>query len=384
MAISVLVFVGFYLPGYKAGGPIKTVRNMTDELNAEYRFFIVTRDRDLGEKKPYAGILKSRWTKVGKTRVMYISDDFCYATSIVGIIKKTRAQFIHLNSFFSIKFGLIPLVVARIFRPDIVVIMGPRGEFSQGALGLKGLKKKFFILCFKIFRLDKGLIWHASSGFEAADVRRVIGCDAKIRVAMDIPSKNNGGDLTSKIEGEPLRVIFLSRISAKKNLLGALHVLQRVNCAVVFDVYGPIEDDFYWAECLLEAKKLPSDVVFNYAGSLIPEAVPRTMAGYHLFFLPTLGENYGHVIAEALYVGLPVLIADTTPWRGLDKKSLGWDLPLNAVDAFVRCIQKCYEKPRLEYDEWREDIRNWASKNIGGDDVLRQNKNLFIHSDEIP
>lgn len=380
MTISVLVFAGFFLPGYKAGGPIKTIQNMVNELSAECRFLIVTRDKDLGEKNPYVGVFRNKWKKVGKARVVYISDGFCYAAAVLKIIRKTNAQFIHLNSFFSIKFGLIPLIVARILRPDILIILGPRGEFSQGALGLKALKKKLFIRCFKILGLHGNLIWHASSEFEAADVQRVIGCAAEIRVAMDISSKNSGGEFIKRIEGEPLRVIFLSRISEKKNLIGAFRVLQRVSCDVVFDVYGPIEDDSYWAQCLLEAKKLPSNVVFKYAGSLRPEAVPRTMADYHLFFLPTLGENYGHVIAEALYVGLPVLVGNTTPWRELDKNSLGWDLSLDAVDDFVCCIQKCYEKPPLEYDEWRGRIRNWASENIGGRDVLRQNKNLFIRS----
>ena len=52
------------------------------------------------------------------------------------------------------------------------------------------------------------------------------------------------------------------------------------------------------------------------------------MAANDLFFLPTRGENFGHVIAEALSVGTPVLISDQTPWRKLAAVGLGHDLPL--------------------------------------------------------
>src|SRR3546814_17574361 len=38
-----------------------------------------------------------------------------------------------------------------------------------------------------------------------------------------------------------------------------------------------------------------------------------------------LGENYGHVIAEALEAGLRLLISDQTPWRGLAEAGVGHD-----------------------------------------------------------
>ena len=34
---------------------------------------------------------------------------------------------------------------------------------------------------------------------------------------------------------------------------------------------------------------------------------------YDLLFLPTKGENFGHVILESMSAGTPVLISDTTP-----------------------------------------------------------------------
>ena len=52
----ILTPAGYYLPGYKAGGPITTLANMVERLGEEFSFRIATRDRDLGDTKPYSGI----------------------------------------------------------------------------------------------------------------------------------------------------------------------------------------------------------------------------------------------------------------------------------------------------------------------------------------
>ncbi len=51
-----LVFISFYLPGFKAGGPIKTIQNMVTQLDGDLDFCIVTRDRDLGDTEAYSSI----------------------------------------------------------------------------------------------------------------------------------------------------------------------------------------------------------------------------------------------------------------------------------------------------------------------------------------
>ena len=60
---KILIFVDWYLPGYKAGGPIRSIANMYSQLKNEYDFLIVTSDMDLHEATPYANIISDRWTK---------------------------------------------------------------------------------------------------------------------------------------------------------------------------------------------------------------------------------------------------------------------------------------------------------------------------------
>jgi hypothetical protein len=53
----VLVLVGTYLPGYKAGGPLRSIANLVATLGLEFHFRIVTLDRDLGDKLPFLSVL---------------------------------------------------------------------------------------------------------------------------------------------------------------------------------------------------------------------------------------------------------------------------------------------------------------------------------------
>ena len=64
--------MGRYLPGYKDGGPVRSIKNLTDRLGNEYDFRILTCDRDHGDKAPYPGTRYGEWNSVGKAKVRYV------------------------------------------------------------------------------------------------------------------------------------------------------------------------------------------------------------------------------------------------------------------------------------------------------------------------
>src|SRR5690606_26139462 len=142
------------------------------------------------------------------------------------IVREVSPDLIYLNSFFDYLFTQKVLLLKRIGAlGDIPVVLAPRGEFSKGALGIKRLKKRAYIGCASIAGLYRGVIWHASSVMERADILREFPSadEGRIRVAMNLASKS----APLAIEhGRPwegrLRVCFLSRISPIKNLLYAL------------------------------------------------------------------------------------------------------------------------------------------------------------------
>jgi glycosyltransferase involved in cell wall biosynthesis len=174
-----------------------------------------------------------------------------------------------------------------------------------------------------------------------------------------------------------LRVAFLSRLSAKKNLLGALEILQGVRGNVDLDIYGPVEDEAYWRRCRAAIDALPPNVRASYGGPVAAEDVAAVLADHDLFFLPTLGENYGHVIREALAAGTPVLISDQTPWRDLDAQQVGWDLPLDRPDAFRTALERCIAMSTAEFAVWREHAAAYARRHANDDGAVQATRQLF-------
>lgn len=162
-----------------------------------------------------------------------------------------------------------------------------------------------------------------------------------------------------------------------KRLDYALDVLATVEIPVEFTIVGPVRDEDYWAACREQMDALPDHVTAEYLGGVPHEQVPDLMARYDLFFLPTAGENYGHVIQEALTAGLPVLISDRTPWRNLEERNLGWDLSLEAPERFRRVIEKIGSMAPVLHQDWRGSIAKSHTLSQQADEPLQLNRRLF-------
>ena len=98
---------------------------------------------------------------------------------------------------------------------------------------------------------------------------------------------------------------------------------------------------------------------------------------YHLFFFPTLGENFGHVIIEALVAGCPILISDQTPWRNLETAGVGWDIPLDQPEKFTELLQQCVDMDNASMQEFSARAMEYGLEKALDADVIRQNRELF-------
>lgn len=374
--LKVLVFTGYYLPGFKGGGPVKTIKNLIENTHDKISYKLITSDRDLGDTESYSGINLNNWNNVGNAQVYYISSGITGIKEILFLMKKNDYDIVYLNSFLSIKFSLLPLIIARTLSKKI--ILSPRGEFSEGALSIKPFRKKAYIAAYKLLKINKQITFQASSDYEKTDIIKALGTGNDIFIATNISSQEYAKKLTPK-RSNLLNLVFISRVSPKKNIIHALKALNLVKENVRYHIYGPIEDNIYWAKCLDIIKELPPNITVEYMGEIHPSEVINTLSTYDLFFFPTQGENYGHVIAEALSAGLPLLISDTTPWRNLEQSGLGWDLPLNNFKSFSYVISKVANMPIDEHIQMRRKILNWATYKFNQDDAINANIDMFTY-----
>src|SRR5690554_6015361 len=104
----ILSFLNYYLPGYEAGGPLRTLANMVDHLGDEFEFYIVTRDRDINDSAPYENVVPDRWQAVGKAQVYYVSPRNETVASFKQLMADTPHDMVYLNSFFDAGYTLKP------------------------------------------------------------------------------------------------------------------------------------------------------------------------------------------------------------------------------------------------------------------------------------
>lgn len=387
--MKVLTFVNYYLPGFRGGGPIRSVANLVAHLGREFEFRIVTTDRDFQDTHAYAGVVPGEWRPVGDAEVLYMPDERMTLWGIRQLLRGADCDVIYLNSFFHPRYT-IPILLLRQLRmiPDKAVVLAPRGELSPGALALKKWKKRLFITLARRIGLYHGVLWQASSIHEEADIRTIFGGGAKIDrvpvlVVPDMPEPNVASEIPPKAEKMKgrLRVAFLSRITRKKNLDGALRMLSRgLRGEVEFNIYGNVDDAAYWMECQKIMRSLPGNIHARYAGSIEHSSVQRELMQNELFFLPTHGENFGHVVLEALFAGCNILISDRTPWLDLERQSIGWAVPLEQPDRFVEVLQQMIDMGPAEFAERSQRALEYGIQVSRDPAVTRDNRALFEHA----
>lgn len=380
--MRILAFADYYLPGFQAGGPIRALSNLVDAFDGELSFDIVTREYDLGAK-PYPGIARRIWHTVGPARVQYVGRRGLPLRELRKLLASDSYDAVYLNSFFSPLSRAVILVRTFLERRRLPLIIAPRGELSAEALMLKSRRKRVYLWLIRKTPALSDVVWQASSVHESEDIRRALNGsidDGSVMVTKELLARPT---TPRRSEREPKRpghatLVFLSRISPMKNLEAAIEILRGVKGRVRFAVYGPIDDTGYWAECERAARALPPNVKMEYMGPVAHEDVASILCQNDLFFLPTRGENYGHVIVEALMAGCPVLISDRTHWRDMESMGLGWDLPLEDVQGFRDVIERVVEMGEADHSSMRQRAVEYAESTARDVTVVEQNRMMFL------
>ncbi len=326
--IKVLCLIDHYLPGFKAGGPIKSISNLVKNINSNnIRFNIITRDRDFKDLVSYKNINFNTWISKDNHEIYYLKKSKNSYFLIFNLIRKRNHDALYLNSFFSFKFTTFPLILRKLkLYKGSNVIIATRGEFSPEALKIKSFKKKIFITIFKAFGFYNDLKWQASSIKEKNDINKIFGNNIKVHITSNIVTLDKFEPqykINLKIKNT-LNIIFLSRISPMKNLDFLIKVLILIDKEynINLNIYGSIDDQKYWQYCLVLLNNLPNNVKAIYHGEVKPELVRLKFDQNDVFVLPTRGENFGHVILESLSTYTPIILSDNTPWVDAENQAI--------------------------------------------------------------
>lgn len=379
---KILIVCNYYLPGYKAGGGLRTIVHTVERFKDRFDFRIITFGCD-SDNVPYNSVKIDEWNQAAGAQVFYLSKKNIKLSKLRELVSEVKPNLIYINSVFS-KLSIYLLILKRLkLIPEMPTIIAPEGELSDGALQLKAFKKKVFIGAAKRTGLYKNLIWKVTAEPEKLEAERFEENGGEIFIAPNMPSKSIYEEYEQKSkprkEAGAARMIFLSRYARKKNFKWLADNLTEIVGNLEVDIYGPIEDEAYWNETQTAIKKLPSNVRVTYRGQIIHEKVLPTIFDYHFFVLPTLGENFGHVFVEALAAGCPLVISDTTPWTNLSEKKIGWDLSLKHPGAWTEIINHCIGLDDLTYRELSGNSRRFACDWLTDPQIEASTLNVLLY-----
>ena len=360
--MKIMVFIHGYLPGEGFGGPVTSISNFSDAFGSENDIRIVCCNHDLDSNKPYDTIHEG-WNRVGNAQVKYLADEELNYKTFNEILYEEKPNIIYASGIYCIGFNAPMLKAAK--KNAIPVLLAPRGDICDNALKIKSYKKKPFLRLLKWRRYFKGVYFHATMKEEADNLKKYLGIDeSKIFLLPNLPVSPVHKEGYVKEQG-CLKVLFISRIQNKKNLLEAIKAVNRMRSAVQFDIYGPLENPEYWEKCKEEMKKAPKNVKVEYKGALSPKDAKSIYLNYDCFLFPTFSENYGHVIAEALLHDCPIVISKgTTPWDDVVEYSAGFAIDLGDLEGFERALEEIAAMDNTNYMSLVESVRKYVGNKM--------------------
>lgn len=377
---KILILIDWFTPGYRAGGPVQSCRNLCMAIGSDYDIFVLTTDTDHGENQPYQGIETEAWVihEQLNCRIKYLSKRTLNSRKVIREIKMLRPDFVYLNHLFSPYFVIAPLFYRMLTKSTATWVVCPRGALFPSALNHKRYKKVPVMWLYRFFRLPAKVVFHATTIDEARLIEQYFSSPA-IRLAGNIPDSRQPTFQPVVKEPNTLRCLYVARIVPIKNLCFLLDILSSVNRAfrVSLDIIGPKEDSDYWNTSMDKIRKLPPHIDVTDLGPLPASEIAVHLFNSHLYVLPTQGENFGHSIFNALLHGRPVLISNRTPWRNLPVKQAGWDLPLDRLDDFVGIIESLAVSTQEQYDAWAHGAWVMARDHIQSAGWKQEYQSLF-------
>ena len=356
----ILVILHTYLPGFRSGGPIRSIEGLILQLKDSLDFYVYTSDRDLGDSRTYPGIRCNEWLARDGYQVYY-EKGRTFLPRLARIIRGIDPHSVYLNSLFDYRYSIRIAALKRLGLLKCRLVLAPRGELSPAALSLKKTKKRLFLAMAGLLDLYREIHWHASTETEKKEILDHFGTTA-VWIALDLsrPASSPAWPVHRAKAGDGLELVFLSRICRIKNLGFALEVLSQCNFSTLFHIYGPIEDETYWLECQRRMATMPGNIQVQYRGAIAHNDVPAMLAAYDFLFLPTLGESYGHVVMESLLAGTPVIISDRTPWKQLEPDGAGFMVRGFGHSDYLDVLARAFAMDGSTYDRMSRKAQGYG------------------------
>src|SRR6185437_1663744 len=308
---KIFITIPWFLPAFRAGGPVQSVANLVKEFHEGIEYFIFCGDTDVNGAE-LGDILTNQWIPFNEYTQVWYAGPEKISDTLVKQVENVKPDILFIIGLFSWHYNIVPMM----FCKGTKKILSTRGMLHPGALSQKRWKKKIYLQLFKLLEYQYKVVFHATDLEEGNYISSYFGKPANVMVAGNFPNKVSFIPIEKKSTGM-LKIISVALISPMKNILKVLEALEKISFQVEYDLYGSIKDEDYWNVCKQQIKKLPENISVVFHKEIEPQKVKEVLGNAHVFILPSKSENFGHAIFEALSAGRPVITSNNTPWNQL-------------------------------------------------------------------
>lgn len=261
-------------------------------------------------------------------------------------------------------------------RPSRVLVHSPRGMLSPAALAISPWKKKIAWSLWQESALNLADCIHVTARSEYDEVR-ALGIRAPVAI---IP---NGVDIPSSVKNikvsihQPRMILCLGRIHPKKNLKNLIQAwasLEKRYPNWLLRIVGPAEVGYD-----VELAKFANSMGLQHLSIEAPVFGAEKIQLLHeadLFVLPTLNENFGMVVAEALSAGVPVISTKGAPWHGLVEENCGWWID-HGVEPLINALDVAMNTNSLILTEMGSRGRVWMERDFNWKNLAREMRSVY-------
>jgi glycosyltransferase involved in cell wall biosynthesis len=350
--MRVLLYAPNYLPATRYGGPIRSSHGLASALvDQGHDVSVVTSNVDgvgtldvpLGRAVNIDGV-KVHYFPIGAPRPLYRSQ------AMLRAVRDMIAKFdvVHTNGMF---LWPGPMIAAAARRASVPYVVAPRGMLAPELISAKSTWIKWaWITLYERRHLAGAAVIHVTSDLEANDIRRA-GLDlaplAVIPNGIDVKSARispKAGDVYWRGVPAGHRVAFLARLDWKKG------------ADLAIDAVATIKDANLWIGGYdqiglrkgLEAKAMAAgcgDRV-RFLGPVEGADKWAFLAGADILVVPSVNENFGITVAEAMAVGTSVVCTEGVGAGEIVRRVDPGCVVPRTLDAVARSLADLLDQPQ--------------------------------------
>lgn len=368
---KVFITIPWFLPAFRAGGPIQSIANLVKEFNEDVEYLIFCGDTDLNGAE-LENIETGKWTQFNDHTHVWYAGPQKISDTLVKQVELQKPDLLFIIGLYSWHYNIVPMV----FCKGPKKILSTRGMLHPGALSQKKWKKKIYLQLFKLLEYHYKVSFHATDEEEKKYIHNYFEKVPGVFIAGNFPRKIG---LLPILQKEPvkLKLLMIALISPMKNILLVLEALGKVTGNIEYDIYGPIKDEEYWDTCKEKIRMLPGNISVIYHKEIEPDNVKDALLDSHVFILPSKSENFGHAIYEALSAGRPVITSRATPWNHLEESVAGINVSGFDYEELIKAIDFFASIGIDEMEKWSRGAFEYAEKSVDMEKIKGEYRGMF-------